>query len=170
MRGKQSILWKNLKIFWKSRKIQKKSGKKSGKNQEKNILDLISRIPIMWRNVVKTIEILIFEKNHKKKQKKTKKKKEVIFKLLSFAHEVKILLLKTIRIKKALIKNKFGFFRHICNYFIFCKLLVPDGKRNLLFSWLLKLIKLSIIRTDWKLSSRCTDKSWKLTSKTAGSS
>ena len=45
---------------------------------------------IMCRNMVKTIEIWKFEKNHQKNQKKPKKKKKVIFKLLSFAHEVKI--------------------------------------------------------------------------------
>ena len=87
---KQSILWKNLKILWKSQKIRGKSGenpekiRKPEKNPGENIIisDLISRLSIMWRNVVKTIEIWRFEKNHKKK---------VIFKLLSFAHEVKIL-------------------------------------------------------------------------------
>ena len=69
-------------------KIRKKTetGKKSGKNIF--ILYLISKLTIMFRNIGQIIEIRRFEKRDQKKKKKKKKKKE-IFKLRSFAHEVK---------------------------------------------------------------------------------
>ena len=76
MRSKQSILWRNMKIWCKSGKIRK------------IIRKIISSCHVWKVNypscediMVKTIEIWRFEKNHKKKR--------VIFKLLSFAHEVK---------------------------------------------------------------------------------
>ena len=81
---RKSPLWRNLKIWWKFGK----SGKnlETGKKPEKYIIIsyLPSKLSIMWRNMVKTIEIWKFEKSHKTKKNQ---KKKVIFKLLSFAHE-----------------------------------------------------------------------------------
>ena len=68
-------------------KIQKnpKKNPETEKNPENIIIIsyLISQLFIMWRNMVKTIEIWRFKKNDKKNRKKE------IFNLWSFAHEVK---------------------------------------------------------------------------------
>ena len=46
----------------------------TGNKSEKNtiISYLVSKLYIMWRNLVKTIEIWIFEKNHQEKKNEKK--------------------------------------------------------------------------------------------------
>ena len=62
--------------IWRFDANPEKSGKnpETGKNPENIIIIsyMISKLSIMWRNMVKTIEIWRFEKNHKKKPHKKK--------------------------------------------------------------------------------------------------
>ena len=92
MSSKPPILWRNLKILRKSGKIRKKSVNR------KKIRKIISSCHIwwvkhplceeIWSKPLKSEDLRRIIKKTKKNEKKRKKK--VIFKLRSFAHEVKI--------------------------------------------------------------------------------
>ena len=120
MSSKTPILWRNLKIWWIFRK-------KSGKNII--ISYLRSKLSILWRNMVKTIEIWRFEKNHKKKDKKNEKKKCVVTanycaRGVLYAINLGLVFKRSIKAKDALLRfvelaNCTGHFRSLLNLQLF---------------------------------------------------
>ena len=88
MRSKPSILWRNLKILWKSGKIRKKNPETGWISGKENHIWEVNHpfCEEIWLKLLKSKDL----RSAPLKKKRLKKKKE-IFKLLSFVHEVKIL-------------------------------------------------------------------------------